>query len=78
MQTLTVTKSKFKPQALAYLRMVEKEKKELVITHGGKPAVKVIPYREESKKPEIVLLGTVASYINPTEPVAEEAWEGLK
>lgn len=42
-----VSKSQFKAQLLAYLRKIEQEKKPLLITHGGKPVIKVSPYQEE-------------------------------
>lgn len=77
MQT-TVSKSQFKPQALEYLRLVERTKKPLVITHAGKPVVQVIPYSEDPKKKLEALRGSVIYYKNPTEPVGLDEWEILK
>ncbi|MBI4991012.1 type II toxin-antitoxin system Phd/YefM family antitoxin [Candidatus Gottesmanbacteria bacterium] len=73
----TISKSQFKPQVLEYLRIVEKLKKPLIITHAGKPVVKVIPYSEEQKDVLQALRNTVIDYKQPTKPAAEE-WEALK
>ncbi|KKT77046.1 MAG: hypothetical protein UW73_C0029G0008 [Microgenomates group bacterium GW2011_GWB1_44_8] len=78
MQKLILTKSKFKPQVLAYLRMVENEKKELVITHDGKPTVKVVPYEQSPERQTNPLLKTVTLYKDPVEPIDEKVWERLK
>lgn len=79
MQLQTVSKSQFKPKALEYLRMVEITKKPLMITHKGKPAVKVIPANEKQDKILFDnLKGTVIKYIDPLEPVGLEDWEVLK
>lgn len=77
MQT-TVSKSQFKPQALEYLRLVEKTKKPLIITHAGKPVVQVIPYAISTTSILTSLRGSVISYKDPTEPVGVEDWEALK
>ena len=76
----TVSKSQFKAQALEYLRRVQQLKTPLVITHGGQPVVKIIPYKEESNPQAILksLRGTVLKYEDPTEPVGLEDWEVLK
>lgn len=75
-----VSKAQFKAQALEFLREVESKKQPLIITHAGKPVVKVIPYKEESRQEEILksLRGTVLKYKHPTEPVGLEGWEVLK
>lgn len=80
MQQQTVSKSQFKAQALELLRMVEKHKQPLIITHAGKPVAKVIPYKEESDQEAILksLRGTLVYYKDPTEPVGLEDWEMLK
>lgn len=83
MQPLTISKSQFKPKALEYLRKVEKEKKPITITHGGKPVVKIVPIGEENedkllKKLRDSLKLSVSYYNNPTEPVGVEDWEALK
>lgn len=75
-----VSKSQFKAQALEFLRQVEKQKQPLIITHEGKPVIKVIPYNEKSRQEEILqsLRGSVLKYEDPTEPVGLEDWEVLK
>ncbi|MBU0978645.1 MAG: type II toxin-antitoxin system prevent-host-death family antitoxin [Patescibacteria group bacterium] len=74
---LILSKSKFKPQALEYLRMVEKTKKPIVITNFGQPSVKIIPYIPEVDKTLAELKGRVLSYQNPFEPVGLDDWENL-
>lgn len=78
----TVSKSKFKAQALEFLRNVEKNKTPLIITHAGKPVAKVIPYKEEVKSVEEALKdlrGTVIYYKDPFEPAVDpEDWDALK
>lgn len=71
-----ISKSQFKAQMLAYLRDVEKKKSAVVITHAGKPVVKVIPYQDKSLRDS--LRGSVISYEDPTEPVGEGDWEVLR
>lgn len=71
-----ISKSELKSQILAYLRHVESKKQPVIITHAGKPVVKIIPYEE---KPLLSSLrSTVLLYQNPTEPVGEKDWEILK
>lgn len=77
----TVSKSQFKAQALEYLREVEKQKQPLVITHEGKPVIKVIPYKEDDQEEAIrqSLKGSVLRYEDPTEPAIDpEDWDMLK
>ena len=76
----TVSKSQFKAQALEFLRVVEKEKKPLVITHLGKPVVEVVPYKEKNQEKKILesLRGSVIRYDDPDEPVGLEDWDMLK
>lgn len=76
MQQQIVSKSQFKAQVLEYLRNVEKKKQPLIITHVGKPVVKIIPYKDVQVLNS--LLNTVVYYKDPTEPVGENIWEALK
>lgn len=73
----TVSKSQFKPQALEYLRMVEKTKKPLVITHAGRPVVRVEPYVSNEDEIPAELKKSVISYKLPTKPVGV-VWEAMK
>ncbi|MDP2633121.1 MAG: type II toxin-antitoxin system prevent-host-death family antitoxin [Candidatus Curtissbacteria bacterium] len=74
----SVSKSQFKAQVLQYLREVEKKKQPLVITHEGKPVVKVTPYTEDPQTLLKSLRGSITKYEDPTEPVGVEDWEALK
>ncbi|MBM3283547.1 type II toxin-antitoxin system Phd/YefM family antitoxin [Candidatus Gottesmanbacteria bacterium] len=73
-----ISKSQFKPHVLEYLRLVEKEKKPLVITHGGKPVVQILPFSKDPKKELEALRGTVVKYRDPSKPVGLDDWEILK
>ncbi|HEX5761304.1 MAG TPA: type II toxin-antitoxin system prevent-host-death family antitoxin [Thermoanaerobaculia bacterium] len=70
-----VSKSRFKAQALEYLREVEKSGKELVITDHGRPVLKVVPYTEDPAAVLESLRGSVLRYDDPLEPVGVEIWE---
>ncbi len=65
-----VSKSQFKSQLLGYLRQVEQEKQPLIVTHRGKPVVKVSPYKDKEKLNSILasLRHTVVSYRYPAAP----------
>ena len=69
-----ISKSQFKAQVLEYLRKVEKEKKPLIISHGGKPVIKVSPYQEDPQQVLKSLRGLVTHYESPTKPVGKEDW----
>jgi len=76
----TVSKSQLKSKLLEYLRMVEKEKKPLIVTHGGKPVAKIEAFNKEDEDKKILesLRGAIIKYEDPTEPVGLEDWEALK
>lgn len=73
-----VSKSQFKSQALEYLRNVETNKKPLIITHFGKPVIKIVPYSEKAEDKLKELRNTVVFYKKPNAPVGVEDWEALK
>ena len=73
----TVSKSQFKAQVLEYLRTIEKKKQPLIITHGGKPVIKVTPYQEKQEDILKSLRNSVISYKGADKPVGEE-WHALK
>jgi prevent-host-death family protein len=75
--TKTVSKSEFKPRALAYLREVEVSGDALVITDRGRPVVRIEPYRPARETLER-LRGCVVRYEEPTEPVAADDWEAAR
>jgi prevent-host-death family protein len=74
--TKTISKTQFMQHALAYLREVEESGEPLVITHHGRPVVRVAPYSPAAATLEH-LHGCMVSYELPTEPVAVTDWEAL-
>ncbi|OGU34867.1 MAG: prevent-host-death protein [Gemmatimonadetes bacterium RIFCSPLOWO2_12_FULL_68_9] len=74
----TVSKSRFKAQALELFRQVERTGKPLVITDRGTPVLKLVPYREDPAAVLRVLRDSVVKYQAPTKPVAEEDWESAR
>ena len=66
-----LSKSQLKSQLLEKLRLVEKERKPLLITHGGKPVVRIVPYTLNPQQILKELRGSVIAYREPTNPVAE-------
>ena len=76
--TNTVSKSRFKAEALAFFRQVERTGKPLVITDRGVPVLTLAPYRADADSPLRVLRESVVKYKSPTKPVAEDDWEGGK
>lgn len=74
----TVSKTQLKSQLLVFLRAVEKNKEPLIITHQGKPVVKISPYKKDDPEKELKKLrGSVLYYKDPLEPVGLEDWELL-
>ena len=74
----TVSKSRFKPQALKYFRQVQENEQELIITDHGKPVLKISPLREKSQTVLAELRNSVLRYDDPLEPVAQDDWDILK
>lgn len=74
----TISKSQFKPRVLEYLRWVERQKKPIVVTHGGKPVVQIEPFSENPEKILQELRGTVVRYLSPYEPVGLKDWAALQ
>ncbi len=70
----TVSKSQFKPRALAYLREVEETGEPLVLTDHGRPVVRIEPYAP-ARETLAVLSGCVLRYDAATEPVAVDDWD---
>jgi prevent-host-death family protein len=75
-RSATVSKSEFKPRALAYLRRVEESGEALVITDHGKPVLRITPY-SPTEEALAALRGCVRRLDLPTEPVAVDDWEAL-
>lgn len=75
---ITLSKSQFKAQMLEYLRDVESDKIQLVITHEGRPVATVLPYVEDPHKQLAKLRGSVIEYLDPDAPVGMDDWEALQ
>jgi prevent-host-death family protein len=75
---LSVSKSRFKAQALELFREVERTGQPIIITDRGTPVLKVTPYREDPDAALRVLRETVVKYDAPTQPVADEDWESAE
>ena len=73
---MTLSKAKFKPKVLEYLREVEKTGNELVITDRGRPVVRIVPYEQGHQHILGELRGSVVEYVRPLDPT-EQAWEAL-
>lgn len=73
--SLTVSKSRFKAQALELFRQVERTGTPIIITDRGTPVLKVMPYRADPQAALRALRETVVKYDAPTKPVADDDWE---
>jgi antitoxin (DNA-binding transcriptional repressor) of toxin-antitoxin stability system len=71
----TISKSRFKAQALALFRQVERTGKPLVITDRGIPVLTLTPYRAEPNAALAMLRESVVKYNAPTSPVGADDWE---
>jgi prevent-host-death family protein len=71
----TVSKSRFKAQALELFRQVERTGKPITITDRGKPVLKLVPYRADPESAVRVLRETIVTYNAPMKPVADDEWE---
>lgn len=78
-QLQVIPKHKFKAEALYYLRMVEEQKKPILVSHAGVPVVKVVPIYKKSND-EILkeLGGAIKIKGDILSPVAVDDWEVLK
>lgn len=74
----TISKSKLKSQLLEFLRLVEAEGEDLVVTDQGKPVVKITPYRSSPSTDELFgpMRGKVQYFEDLTMPTTEE-WGDL-
>ena len=71
----TVSKSRFKAQALEYFRQVERTGKPIIITDRGTPVLKLAPYHEDPEAAIKLLRESVVKYTAPTKPVGADDWE---
>ena len=69
-----IQKSRFKPKAFEFFRMVE-QGESLVITDHGRPIAKIVPYSEGEDGAVGSLSGTIRAYRDPLLPIDEIEWE---
>lgn len=74
----SVSKSRFKAQALEFFRQVEQTGQPLVITDRGTPVLKLVPYSDDPRAALRALRDTVVKYEAPTRPVGAEDWESAR
>jgi prevent-host-death family protein len=74
MRTLVVPKSKFKPKAFSYFRLVAEQRRQICITDHGKPVAKIVPYDVADDDELRQLRDNVIEYQAPLAPVGED-WE---
>ena len=67
----TVSKSRFKAEALELFRQVEKSGHPIVITDRGVPVLKLVPYKAELEDLLAPLRGSVVEYVDPMMPLPE-------
>jgi prevent-host-death family protein len=72
---ITVSKSRFKAQALELFRQVERTGQPIIITDRGTPVLKLSPYRADPEAALRVLRESVVKYDAPTKPVGDDDWE---
>ncbi|WGV27478.1 type II toxin-antitoxin system Phd/YefM family antitoxin [Halotia branconii] len=74
----TISKSKLKSKLLEFLRLVESEGEEIVVTDRGKPVVKISKYGDSPPTKELFgqMRGKVKYFEDLTAPTIEE-WSEL-
>ncbi len=74
----SISKSKLKAQLLEFLRLVESEGEEIVVTDRGKPVVKISKYAQTLSTEELFreMRGKVKYFEDLTTPTSEE-WTEL-
>lgn len=74
----TISKSKLKSKLLEFLRFVESEGEEIVVTDRGKPVVKITKYADSPSTEELFnhMRGNVQYFEDLTTPTTEE-WDEL-
>lgn len=75
---IRVPKSRFKPRAFEYFRLVQEKRREILITDRGRPVVRISPVDEADETELQELRGLVVRYVDPLEPVASEEWEAAR
>ncbi len=74
----TVSKSKLKSKLLEFLRLVESEGEDIIVTDRGMPVVKITRYGNSPSTEELFgeMRGKVTYFEDLTAPTTDE-WEGL-
>ncbi|MHC5925671.1 type II toxin-antitoxin system Phd/YefM family antitoxin [Nostoc sp.] len=74
----SISKNKLKSQLLEFLRLVESEGEEIVVTDRGKPVVKISKYAQAPSTEELFgeIRGRVKYFEDLTTPTTEE-WAQL-
>lgn len=76
--TIRVPKSRFKPRAFEYFRLVEQKRQEIVITDHGRPVARISPVTAIDESGLEELRGSVVKYLDPYEPVGAGDWEAAR
>ena len=74
MRRMNVPKSRFKPKAFEYFRMIEQQNAEICITDHGRPVIRMIPYTATDDEGLLALRGLVVKYKDPLKPI-EGRWD---
>lgn len=72
-----ISKTEFKAHALAVLRDIEQSGKPRIITDRGKPTLEIRKLRRDDKTPLEKLTGSVVTYTDPTEAIADDEWDAV-
>jgi prevent-host-death family protein len=74
----TISKSKLKSKLLEFLRLVEAEGEEIIVTDRGKPVVKISQYAKKPSTEELFgqMRGKATYFEDLTTPTTEE-WGDL-
>ena len=76
--SVRVPKSRFKPRAFEYFRLVEQKRQEILVTDHGRPVVRISPVEEADEGELAALRGLVVKYVEPFEPVGAGDWEAAR
>lgn len=70
----TISKSKFKSKLLEFLRLVESEGEEIIVTDRGKPVVRISKYGDSPTTEELFghMRGKIKYFEDLTAPTTEE------
>ncbi|MEH2162682.1 MAG: type II toxin-antitoxin system prevent-host-death family antitoxin [Nostoc sp.] len=74
----SISKSKLKSQLLEFLRLVESEGEEIVVTDRGKPVVKISKYAQAASTEELFgEMGCKVKYFEDLTTPTTEEWAQL-